>query len=217
MVDAILTAAKLLVVKHGVDGLTTNVVDRLAGVSIGSLYQYFPGKRALLTELRKRHQQLGEQVFRAEAVAMFNQPVAVAARRLVERMIEVHREEPELRLRQLRHPCRRRPLPRGGVRVHPGGDDGELRLPDPRQVVPLRLDPRPPGPEPLDILGRPSRPRIGGVDGEPLAAEEPGRGDAAPPQADHRDLAPVGAPGVESAHRTFRVPSAIRAQRMPRM
>jgi AcrR family transcriptional regulator len=96
LVNAILTAAKALVVKHGVDALTTNGLARAAGVSIGSFYQYFPSKRAVLTELRRRHQQLGEQLFRAEAAELISQPVQVATRRFVEQMIAVHRAEPEV-------------------------------------------------------------------------------------------------------------------------
>lgn len=96
LVDAILTAAKALVVKHGVDALTTNRVARLAGVSIGSFYQYFPSKRAVLAELRRRHQQIGELIFRSEAEQLIDQPVQVATRRFVEQMIAVHRADPEL-------------------------------------------------------------------------------------------------------------------------
>jgi AcrR family transcriptional regulator len=96
MVDAILTAARLLVVKHGLENLTTNAVARLAGVSIGSLYQYFPSKRAIVAELRNQHQRMGEQIFRAELVLLIDQPVQVATRRFVEKLIEVHRKEPEL-------------------------------------------------------------------------------------------------------------------------
>ena len=96
LVDAILTAAQTLVARHGVDKLTTNGVARLAGVSIGSLYQYFPGKRALIAELRRRHQEAGEQIFRAEAEKLVNAPVPVAVRHFVEKMIEVHRSDPAL-------------------------------------------------------------------------------------------------------------------------
>jgi len=95
-VEAILTAAKPLVIKHGVEGFTTNGVARLAGVSIGSLYQYFPSKRAILFELRRRHQQAGWQLFMAEAAALMDAPVQVATRRFVEKMFEVHRADPEL-------------------------------------------------------------------------------------------------------------------------
>lgn len=96
VVDVILTAAKQLVVRDGVSKLTTNGVARLAGVSIGSLYQYFPGKRAIIEELRRRHQQVGEQIFTAEARKLMSQPVPAATRHFVEKMIEVHREDPAL-------------------------------------------------------------------------------------------------------------------------
>jgi AcrR family transcriptional regulator len=95
-VDAILSATKTLVVRHGVDKLTTNGVARLAGVSIGSLYQYFPSKRALIAELRQRHQASGRQIFRTEAATLIGASVETALRRFVEKMIEVHREDPAL-------------------------------------------------------------------------------------------------------------------------
>jgi AcrR family transcriptional regulator len=53
-VDAILDAAARILVADGLAGLNTNAVARLAGVSVGSLYQYFPTKEAILLELLKR-------------------------------------------------------------------------------------------------------------------------------------------------------------------
>ena len=50
-VDGILAAAADLCSGPGLDALTTNAVAARAGVSIGSLYQYFPGKAALLAAL----------------------------------------------------------------------------------------------------------------------------------------------------------------------
>ena len=46
-VEAILTAAAQVLVRGGLDDLTTARVAERAGVSIGSLYQYFPNKQAL--------------------------------------------------------------------------------------------------------------------------------------------------------------------------
>ena len=95
-VDVILQATKRLVVQVGLDKVTTNGVARLAGVSIGSLYQYFPSKRALISELRRRHQEVGERLLLAEAQDLVGATLPQVARRFVERMLEVHREDPAL-------------------------------------------------------------------------------------------------------------------------
>ncbi len=54
--DSILSSAALLLERDGIEGLTTNNVARLAGVSVGSLYQYFPDKAAIVGELARRIQ-----------------------------------------------------------------------------------------------------------------------------------------------------------------
>lgn len=53
-VDAILEAAARILEKAGFAGYNTNAVAERAGVSIGSLYQYFPGKDALTVALIER-------------------------------------------------------------------------------------------------------------------------------------------------------------------
>ncbi len=53
-VDAILTATGQLLLKTGYDRMTTNAVAQVAGVSIGTLYQYFPDKAALAAGLFDR-------------------------------------------------------------------------------------------------------------------------------------------------------------------
>jgi len=53
-VRAILEAAARILEARGFDGYNTNAVAELAGVSVGSLYQYFPGKDALTAALIER-------------------------------------------------------------------------------------------------------------------------------------------------------------------
>jgi AcrR family transcriptional regulator len=53
-VDAILDATERLLDDEPLDGLTTNRVAERAGVSVGSLYQYFPNKEAIVSELALR-------------------------------------------------------------------------------------------------------------------------------------------------------------------
>jgi AcrR family transcriptional regulator len=54
-VDAILEATTDILVRDGYAALTTNRIADRAGVNIASLYQYFPGKEAIVAELRRRH------------------------------------------------------------------------------------------------------------------------------------------------------------------
>ena len=53
-VGVIVEAAARVLEEHGHDGFSTNAVAERAGVSIGSLYQYFPRKEALIGALMVR-------------------------------------------------------------------------------------------------------------------------------------------------------------------
>jgi AcrR family transcriptional regulator len=53
--DAILIAAERVIERQGVASLTTNLVAEIAGVSIGSVYQYYPNKQALIAALIERN------------------------------------------------------------------------------------------------------------------------------------------------------------------
>ena len=54
-VEAILEAAAQVLTERGYAAGTTNHIAERAGVSIGSLYQYFPNKDAILVALVERH------------------------------------------------------------------------------------------------------------------------------------------------------------------
>ncbi|MCF6300130.1 MAG: TetR/AcrR family transcriptional regulator [Proteobacteria bacterium] len=65
-VQAILEATINLLLEKGIKDLTTNHVAELAGVSIGSLYQYFPNKKALVARLIELH--VEEEITRVSAL-----------------------------------------------------------------------------------------------------------------------------------------------------
>lgn len=54
-VEVVLTAATQIFEEHGYAAGTTNRIAEKAGVSIGSLYQYFPSKEAIAVALLERH------------------------------------------------------------------------------------------------------------------------------------------------------------------
>jgi AcrR family transcriptional regulator len=95
-VDAIVEATARILVREGYDRASTNKIARAAGVSIGSLYQYFPSKEALVAAVVDRHTEEMMGLVRKAMIEVAEQPVAVAARKLVRVMIDAHRVNPKL-------------------------------------------------------------------------------------------------------------------------
>ena len=57
----ILEATSRIIDRDGYDALTTNKIARVAGVGVGSLYQYFPSKEAVVEALQEQHfQRMGD-------------------------------------------------------------------------------------------------------------------------------------------------------------
>jgi AcrR family transcriptional regulator len=57
MVEIILEAAARVFVRTGYPRATTNRIAEAAGISVGSLYQYFPSKDAIAVELLRRYRE----------------------------------------------------------------------------------------------------------------------------------------------------------------
>ena len=95
-VAALLKATAHILVKEGYESASTNRIAAAAGVSIGSLYQYFPSKEALVAAVVDRHMQEMMQLLRAAVDRVREQPVEVATRELVRVMIDAHRVDPRL-------------------------------------------------------------------------------------------------------------------------
>ncbi|HLH51008.1 MAG TPA: TetR/AcrR family transcriptional regulator [Roseiarcus sp.] len=95
-VDALVEATARILRKEGYDRASTNKIAALAGVSIGSLYQYFPSKEALVAAVIERHAQELWQVVRDALVKVAASPVEIATRELVAAAIDAHRVDPKL-------------------------------------------------------------------------------------------------------------------------
>ncbi|MBW2628511.1 MAG: TetR/AcrR family transcriptional regulator [Deltaproteobacteria bacterium] len=97
-VEAILVAAAQVFQRHGYVGATTDRIAERAGVSVGSLYQYFPNKDAILVALTERHINAGFALVRELLAEALNEapPLERLLRQFVVAMIALHEQEPEL-------------------------------------------------------------------------------------------------------------------------
>jgi AcrR family transcriptional regulator len=90
--DAILEAAAHIIAADGLTAFNTNAVAARAGVSIGSLYQYFPNKDALMVALIEHGQRRQLLTFETAAAAMSVNALAVMARTLVRAAMQHHHD-----------------------------------------------------------------------------------------------------------------------------
>jgi AcrR family transcriptional regulator len=95
-VAALVEATARILVREGFDKASTNRVANVAGVSVGSLYQYFPNKEALVAAVIDRHNQEIMQIVRGELAEAMSQPVEKAMRKLVAVAVKAHRVNPRL-------------------------------------------------------------------------------------------------------------------------
>lgn len=101
MVERIVAAGREVLVTRGYDGASTNRIAAAAGVSPGSLYQYFPDKDAVLTEVLDRYLDTMEaRVSRAfldsVAAAGPGAGTAPAVRATLEALLDTFGEEPDV-------------------------------------------------------------------------------------------------------------------------
>ena len=98
MVEAILEAAAELFAAEGYARATTNKIAARAGVSVGSLYQYFPNKDSLLAALFERHHADVHRVVSAALLQLADPAVPLDAglRRLLTDLVGLHHDNPAL-------------------------------------------------------------------------------------------------------------------------
>ncbi len=97
-VQAILDGAARVFAERGYAAGTTNRIARAAGVSVGSLYEYFPNKDAILVALAERDLAAMIAEVEAQLSGVREAPASLESglRRFVDAMLAVHEREPEL-------------------------------------------------------------------------------------------------------------------------
>jgi AcrR family transcriptional regulator len=95
LVRAVVDAAIAELAAHGHAGLTTNRVAERAGVSIGSLYQYFPNKEAIAAAVFERYLQSYTDVF-LRALHAPGATYGELLQRIVVASVDAYRAQPRI-------------------------------------------------------------------------------------------------------------------------
>ena len=95
-VEAILTAASQVLIQYGYEQTTTARIATRAGVSVGSLYQYFPNKEALVATLIERHADDLVTTVRSILRSRAHSGLEAYVRASIDATITAHRLDPRL-------------------------------------------------------------------------------------------------------------------------
>ncbi len=90
MVETLLDATARVLTREGYDRASTNRIAAAAGVSVGSLYQYFPNKEALVAALVARHNREMLTLLRNGLKEVASLDLASAIRELVKASVDAH-------------------------------------------------------------------------------------------------------------------------------
>jgi AcrR family transcriptional regulator len=89
-VAVILMGVERVLERHGPGGLTTNRVAEVAGVSIGTLYQYFSNKESLIAALQDRYFQHTVGFCRAVLANAHSVPMPMLVERMAAALVEAY-------------------------------------------------------------------------------------------------------------------------------
>lgn len=88
---SLLDATAAILVRHGYEGLSTNRVAEEAGVSVGSLYQYFPNKESLVAALIERWSDSVMKTLSDQFLAVREESIEAAVEALVQATLDTSR------------------------------------------------------------------------------------------------------------------------------
>jgi len=95
-VEAILEATAHILTEEGYDKASTNRIAERAGVSIGSLYQYFPNKESLMAALMEQHSNEIAELVESKLSPLFDKPLTMVIPELIRAVIAAHAINPRL-------------------------------------------------------------------------------------------------------------------------
>ncbi len=114
MFEALIEATARVLRTEGAEAVSTNRVAAVAGVSVGSLYQYFPGRDALIYSVLERQERRQLELLSSAITTTQASPLPGLVRSVVSALVHFYRDDPELTrvlLEQRRRLIAIRPLP----------------------------------------------------------------------------------------------------------
>ena len=96
MVEVLVEATTRVLLREGYEACTTNRVAEVAGVSIGSVYQYFPNKESLVMAVMEGHQAQMQAELVERLSQLANADLKTAVHEMLGAMLEVQRLQPKL-------------------------------------------------------------------------------------------------------------------------
>jgi AcrR family transcriptional regulator len=95
-VEAIAEATIQVLLSHGTDRLTTTKVAERAGVSVGTLYQYFPNKQSLLFALLEDHLDKVSAAVEDACARARHLPLAAMVQAVVQAFVDAKMQRPDI-------------------------------------------------------------------------------------------------------------------------
>ena len=93
-VEAILEATTRILTEEGYEKANTNRIAERAGVSIGSLYQYFPNKESLMNALMVKHSDEIIELVESKLISFYDSPVEIVIPEIVKAVLPLMRSIP---------------------------------------------------------------------------------------------------------------------------
>jgi AcrR family transcriptional regulator len=95
-VEAISEATIQVLLSHGEERLTTTRIAERAGVSVGTLYQYYPNKQSLLFAVLEHHMNNVAARVEAACVSARHKRLAEMIKEMVEAFVDAKMERPDI-------------------------------------------------------------------------------------------------------------------------
>jgi AcrR family transcriptional regulator len=95
--ETIFEATARIIERDGMAALNTNRIAERAGVSIGTLYEYFPNKEAILIAMARQRLAEDERLVRQALVSAEAEQDVSLARKAIHAMVTLHADRPKVR------------------------------------------------------------------------------------------------------------------------